>query len=90
MFTDDSYMKHYFKVFFYFVVKPSFFNTQTTDVEKKNISKCWALVSEDGGSLDTLHYKLGVSVFKCEDYAQTTITLSNSISLTQPNPSFLF
>ena len=30
-------------------------------------SKCWPFVTEPGGSIDTLHYKLGVSDFKCED-----------------------
>ena len=34
---------------------------------KKWISKCWPFVTEDGGSIDTLHYKLGVGDFKCED-----------------------
>ena len=30
-------------------------------------SKCWSFVTEDGGSINTLRYKLGVSDYKCED-----------------------
>ena len=34
---------------------------------KCKISKCWSFVTKDGGCIDTLQFKLGVSVFKCED-----------------------
>ena len=34
---------------------------------KVKVGKCWPFVTEDGGSIDTLHYKLDVSCFKCED-----------------------
>ena len=39
----------------------------------------WPFVTEEGVGIDTLHYKLGVSDFKCGDSA---ITLSNQ----QPQP----
>ena len=32
-------------------------------------SKFWPSVTEDGGSVDTLHYKLGASDFKCEGWS---------------------
>ena len=32
-----------------------------------DISKCWPFVTEDSGSIDTLHNKVGVSSFKYED-----------------------
>ena len=33
---------------------------------KVNKSECWPSVTENGGSIDSLHYNLGVSEFKCE------------------------
>ena len=29
--------------------------------------KCWPFDTEDGSSIDTPHYKVAVSDFKCED-----------------------
>ena len=34
------------------------------------VSKCWPFLTEGGGSKDAIHYKLGVSFFKCEDWCQ--------------------
>ena len=36
-------------------------------VRKVSKSKCWPFVNEDDSSIDTLHYKQGVSDRKCED-----------------------
>ena len=36
-------------------------------------STCWPFVTEDDGSKDTLHYKLAVSWFKCEDWCPDSI-----------------
>jgi len=46
-------------------------------------SKCWPIVTDDGGSVDTLHYKLGVSDFKCEDCCPDSNHTLSSTSLTQ-------
>ena len=49
----------------------------------KQVSKCWPFVTEDGGNIDRLDYKLDVGDLSAKTDAQTAITSSNSKSLTQ-------
>ena len=39
----------------------------TSDKWLREKNKYWTFVTENGGSIDTLHYKLGVNDFKCDD-----------------------